>query len=129
MLDFDEMAWDTEAIQKNLNRHQMCQISRQIKSRYLNCWEGAIYSTAKLYYFRCPMCGNVFGRSEWVPHKAHELKRRKGLKKPDFKLADGTYRCVVPACEYSTAGHYNTFKRHLMSHTEQELRTSPIPWR
>ena len=51
VLDFDEMARDKDGLAKFWNHHQMCQISREIKSRYLDCWEGALRTTKKLYYF------------------------------------------------------------------------------
>jgi hypothetical protein len=45
----------------------------------------------------CPMCDKVKMNSEWKQHMHDEMKKRTGTCKPQFKGADGMYRCIVPS--------------------------------
>ena len=50
-MTFEEMARDQERLLRFSNNHQICQLSRKIKSPYLDCWEGTFNTSTKLHYF------------------------------------------------------------------------------
>ena len=50
-ITFQEMAKDQDSMMRFWNNHQICQLSRERKDPFLDCWEGVAYTTQHLYYF------------------------------------------------------------------------------
>ena len=70
---------------------------------------------------KCPVCAKIFISSEWKRHKWDVENRRKGVAKPNLIDSDEIYRCVVCDCNRPGTTHYGTFKKHLATHSQQDL--------
>ena len=69
------------------------------------------------------MCGRVYPSSEWSIHRAVERRYRVGRKKPALVAIDGIYKCFVENCPYTGSRHYTAIRRHMMTHSREEIES------
>ena len=69
------------------------------------------------------MCGRVYPSSEWSIHRAVERRYRVGRKKPALVAIDGVYKCFVANCPYTGSRHYTAIRRHMMTHSKEEIES------